>query len=54
MSKFANCQQLKTVRSIALEKGLTVAYIYRLIEKGKLEGVKIDGVQFVVPDKPQA
>lgn len=38
---------LMTVRNYALKQGVTVAWIYRLIKEGKLEGTQIDGVQFV-------
>ena len=39
--------KLKTVRSYALSKGVTVQQVYNWIRDGKVNEVKIDGVKFI-------
>jgi hypothetical protein len=39
--------KLMTVRSYAQKTGKTVAWIYRLGERGDLKIIEIDGVKFV-------
>ena len=39
--------KLKTIRNYAQMIGKTVAWIYRLGERGEITIIKIDGVQFV-------
>ena len=40
--------ELITVRNYARKKGVTVTWVYKLIQSGKLECKIIDGVKFVV------
>jgi hypothetical protein len=40
--------RLKTVRSFAYDKNLTVQQIYNWIKDGKVECTEIDGVKFIV------
>lgn len=41
----------KTVNNYAKEKGVTVGYIYKLINEGKIKAEIIDGVKFVDTSK---
>lgn len=43
-----NINNVQTVKNYAYDKRVTVPTIYRHIKEGKLKGVNIDGVQFVV------
>ena len=45
-----NVTKLKTIRNYALTVGKTVAWIYRLGERGDLNIIEIDGVKFVKLD----
>ncbi len=40
--------KLLKVNSVAKEKAITAKYVYTLIEKSILDGVKIDGIQFII------
>ncbi len=40
--------KLLRVNSVVKEKDLTAKYVYTLIEKGILDGIKIDGMQFII------
>lgn len=40
-------ENLKKVSTYAKEKGISVQAVYKQIEKGDIESVKIDGVTFV-------
>lgn len=42
-----NTEALKTVQNFSREYGYSTVYIYRLIKKGLLKSVIIDGVKFV-------
>jgi len=44
-------EKLLKVNSVVKEKEITAKYVYVLIEKGVFEGIKIDGVQFVIKDE---
>lgn len=46
--KNINIDNVQTVKNYAYDKRVTVPTIYRHIKEGKLKGVNIDGVQFVV------
>lgn len=39
--------ELVKVSTYAKEKGISVQAVYKQIEKGRLESVKLDGVMFV-------
>jgi hypothetical protein len=41
----------KTVHNYANDKGVTVAYIYRLIREGRLKAEVIDGMYFIDTSK---
>ena len=43
--------KLLTVSTFANEKGLTRQHVYRLIKNGEINGLKIDGIQFVIMDE---
>ena len=43
--------KLKRVTNFADEKGLTRQHVYRLIDNGELNSIKIDGIQFVILDE---
>ncbi len=40
--------KLLRVNSVIREKDLTAKYVYTLIEKGIIDGIKIDGMQFII------
>lgn len=42
-----NLENLKTVKSIAHEYNYSQVYLYRLIKKGAIKVVTIDGVMFI-------
>ena len=42
--------KLRTVKSYSKERDCSMTYIYKLIEKKKLNSIKIDGVIFIVID----
>lgn len=39
------------VNTVVKEKDITAKYAYTLIEKGTFEGIRIDGIQFVIRDE---
>lgn len=43
--------KLYKVSTFAAEKDLSIQHVYRLIENGELNSIKIDGVQFVILDE---
>lgn len=44
-------QKITTIRNYAKSQGVTTQYIYDLILSGKMESVKIDGIQFIDANK---
>ena len=43
--------KLCKVRTFAEKKDLSIQHVYRLIENGELNSIKIDEVQFVILDE---
>lgn len=41
-------KHLITVKTAKIEKGVSPKHVYELIKKEKLDGVRIDGVSFVI------
>lgn len=41
----------KTIRNFALENGVTVGYIYKMINEGKIKAEVIDGMKFIDTSK---
>ena len=39
------------ISTFASKKDLSIQHVYRLIESGELNSIKIDGVQFVILDE---
>lgn len=43
--------KLKTPTNFADEKNITRQHVYRLIKKGEVSSINIDGVEFVIMDE---
>ena len=43
--------KLQKVSNYAKEKGITRQHVYRLIENEEINGIEIDGVNFVILDE---
>jgi len=52
--KNINIENVQTVKNYAYDKRVTVPTIYRHIKEGKLKGVEIDGVKFVVLEEKES
>ena len=44
-------ENLFTITNFGLQKGIVRQHIYRMLEAGKLNGVEIDGVMFIIKDE---
>ena len=45
--KTQNISKLKTVNNFAKSMNITPAYIYKMINEGKMKPIEIDGVKFI-------
>ena len=52
--KNINIENVQTVKNYAYDKRVTVPTIYRHIKEGKLKGIEIDGVKFVVLEEKES
>jgi len=52
--KNINIENVQTVKNYAYDKRVTVPTVYNHIKAGKLKGIEIDGVKFVVLEEKES